>query len=195
MNRRALKITTIALLLGLLLVTSGLAQGLSQSQGSESGWFQLSGASLALFGAGIAVALAGIGSAIGIGTTANMGIGVMHEQPDLFPQTIILSVLPGTQGIYGFAIAFLILLRSGFWGGQASSITLNQGWYYFFAGIPIAFTGLLSAIHQGKVCAAGVGLTVKDKAHMVKGMVLGALVEFYAILGFLASILIILRVQ
>ncbi|MBN2543194.1 V-type ATP synthase subunit K [bacterium] len=158
-------------------------------------WFRLDAIALALLGVAIAVVLSGIGSAVGIGITANMGIGAMHESPDLFPQVIILSALPGTQGIYGFVVGFLIILWSGILGGDMSALTLQKGWYFFCAGIPVGIAGLISAIHQGKVCASGVGLTAKDKSHVAKGMVLGAFVEFYAILGLLASVLILLNIK
>ena len=151
------------------------------------------GNALAIIGIGIAVALAGIGSAIGIATAANMGIGAMHENPDLFPQVLLLSALPGTQGIYGFVVGFLILLWSGIMG-DGGGLTIGQGWWFLFAGVPIGFAGLLSAMYQGKVCASGIGLVVKDKSHVAKGMTLAAFVEFYAILGLLASVLILLQI-
>ncbi|MBN1756485.1 V-type ATP synthase subunit K [bacterium] len=158
-------------------------------------WFRLDGVALALIGVAFAVVLAGIGSAVGIGITANMGIGAMHEAPDMFPQVILLSALPGTQGIYGFVIGFLIILWSGILGGDIAALTIQKGWYFLFAGIPVGFAGLLSAIHQGKVCASGVGLTLKDKSNAAKAMVLGVFVEFYALLGLLASVLILLNIR
>ena len=53
----------------------------------------------------------------------------------------------------------------------------------------------ISAIHQGKVCAAGVGLTVKRPADSTKAMVLAVFVEFYAVLGLLITIFLVSGIQ
>ena len=64
---------------------------------------------LALLGAGLAVGLTGVGSARGIGIVGQAAAGVITEDPDKFGKALILELLPGTQGIYGFLIGFLIL--------------------------------------------------------------------------------------
>jgi V/A-type H+/Na+-transporting ATPase subunit K len=160
-------------------------------------WFRWDAVALALGGVAIAVVLSGIGSAVGINIAGSMSLGAMHEHPNLFPQFLLLSALPGTQGIYGFVVGFLIILWTGLLNDptKLASLTIDQGWHYFFAGIPVGVAGLLSAIYQGKVCAAGVALTVKDKSHVAKGMTLAAFVEFYAILGLLASVLMLLSIK
>ncbi len=161
-------------------------------QTQEDGkWFKWGPAALIIFGAAMAVALAGIGSAIGISRPASMGLGAMQEDGSLFLPSLVLSALPGTQGIYGFIIGFLALSWSGVFGGNIDALTINQGWNFFFACMPVAFAGLVSAIFQGNVCSAGIGLAAKDKSQWTKGMILGVFVEFYAILGFLLSILIL----
>jgi len=185
------------MILGLLTAGWAFAQPNATNNAEEEGWFHWDALALALAGVGIAVVLAGIGSAIGIGTAANMSIGAMHEHPDLFPQFLLLSALPGTQGIYGFVIGFLTILWTGLLNDptQLASLTINDGWHFFFAGIPVGLAGLLSGIHQGKVCASGVGLVVKDKSNVAKAMTLAAFVEFYAILGLLASVLVLLSIK
>ncbi len=183
----------VALLFTVLLASVVQAQIFpTESEGAEDGG--VNGNALAIIGIAIAVVLAGIGSAIGITISASYGLGAMHDNPDLFPQVLLLSALPGTQGIYGFVVGFLILLWSGIFGG-GEPLTVARGWWFLFAGMPIGFSGLISGIYQGKVCATGIGLTVKDKAHVAKGMTLAAFVEFYAILGLLASVLVLLNIR
>jgi len=191
------RLTLAIALLALLAVATAFAQEEAAGAPKEAGWFNWDAGTLALIGVGVAVVLAGFGSAIGIGIAANMSIGAMHEHPGLFPQFLLLSALPGTQGIYGFVAGFLIILWTGLLNDPSAlaSLTPIQGWHFLFAGLPVGLAGLVSGIHQGKVCAAGVGLVVRDKANVAKAMTLAAFVEFYAILGLLASVLILLSIK
>jgi len=139
------------------------------------------GVTIAMCGVGFAVIFAGIGSIVGIGYPARAAAGVLSEDPGRFGSLFLLVVLPGTQGFYGFVAAFLLI-------GNISNIeTLAQGWQLFFAALPIAFTGLLSGIHQGKVCAAGVNLVAKRPKEVMKGVIYAAMVETYAVLGLLVT--------
>jgi len=139
------------------------------------------GVTIAMCGVGFAVIFAGIGSIVGIGYPARAAAGVLSEDPSRFGSLFLLVVLPGTQGFYGFVAAFLLI-------GNISNIeTLAQGWQLFFAALPIAFTGLLSGIHQGKVCAAGVNLVAKRPKEVMKGVIYAAMVETYAVLGLLVT--------
>lgn len=152
-----------------------------------------SGMVYALMGAAAAVVLTGIGSAIGIGYTASASAGVMTEDPRGFGKYLILVALPGTQGIYGFVAAFLAiaklnLLDPGKAALIAAQMTTGQGLQIMYACLPIAFAGLVSAIHQGKVCTAGVALTAKQPAESGKALVFGVFVEFYAVLGLIITI-------
>jgi len=71
------------------------------------------GLTLAILGAALAVFIAGIGSAIGIGLAGQAASGVMSEDPSKFGILIPLAALPGTQGIYGFLSGFLVILKLG----------------------------------------------------------------------------------
>ncbi len=139
------------------------------------------GVTMATFGAGLAVIMAGIGSIVGIGYPARAAAGVISEDPAKFGSLFLLVVLPGTQGFYGFVATFLII------GNIARVETLAQGMQLFFAALPVAFTGLLSGIHQGKVCAAGVNLVAKRSNQVMKGVIFAAMVETYAVLGLLIT--------
>jgi V/A-type H+-transporting ATPase subunit K len=143
---------------------------------------------VAYMGVALACALAGIGSAVGVGIAAQASTGVMSVDPKKFGKLLLLSALPGTQGIYGFVIAFLLI---GKIGGIDLNGNMEVAWKIFAAGLPIALAGLLSGIHQGKVCASGAMMTAKQPDDSAKSLILAVFVEFYAILGFLVSFLML----
>lgn len=145
---------------------------------------------LAILGASLA-ALAGIGSAMGVGIAGEAAAGVVSEDPDKFGQTLVLQALPGTQGIYGLLIAFIIMLKIGLLGGTMVSITVQQGLYLLAASVPIGLVGIFSAIAQGKTAAAGIMMIAKRPEELAKGMVYAAMVETYAVLALLVSFLMI----
>ena len=138
----------------------------------------------AALGMAIAIIFSGIGSSKGVGIAGEAAAALIKEQPEKFVQALI---LPGTQGIYGFIVAFFIMIN------MSASMTLAAGLYLFMAALPIAFTGLFSGIAQGKVAAAGVQILAKKPEESTKGIIFAAMVETYAILGLLASILIIIN--
>ncbi|MFH1565242.1 MAG: V-type ATP synthase subunit K [bacterium] len=149
------------------------------------------GIALAIFGAALAVGLAGTGSAIGVGIAGQVGNGIISEEPEKFGKVLLLEALPGTQGIYGFLAAIMVLQKIDFLSGMAINLTMSQGWQIFFACLPIAIAGLTSGIFQGKVSASGMGVVAKQPAEVGKAIILTAMVETYAVLGLLASILLI----
>lgn len=146
---------------------------------------------LALAGAALASILAGIGSAIGVGMAGQAAAGVVTEDPSKFSKVLILQLLPGTQGIYGLLIAFITLSQIGILGGSAEALSFAKGLMYFAACMPIAIVGLLSAISQGKAAVAGIHMIAKKPDQMSKGIIFAAMVETYAILALLVSILAI----
>ena len=147
---------------------------------------------LALMGAFLSVGLAGIGSARGIGIAGEAAAGLMTEEPEKFGKTFILVALPGTQGLYGFVITLMILLNTGVLGG--STPDLSTGFAYFIAALPIALTGWRSAIFQGQVAAAGIQILAKKPNDVMKGVIYAVLVETYALLGFVASLFMVLNI-
>lgn len=148
------------------------------------------GLTLAILGGALAVILGGIGSAIGVGLAGQASSGVMSEDPEKFGSLLLLVALPGTQGIYGFLSAFLVILKLGLAGGTPVSPTTFQGWQILVSCLPVAFTGLVSGIHQGKVCASGVYMVAKQPKDLMKPVIMAALVETYAVLGLLITILL-----
>ena len=146
------------------------------------------GLALAICGAAVA-ALAGVGSALGVGVAGEAANGVVAEDPNKFGQTLVLQALPGTQGIYGLLIAFLILVKTGVMGGDPLDLSMQQGLYFLFAGIPIGVVGIWSGWAQGKASAAGIMLIAKRPSELAKGIIYAAMVETYAILALLVSFL------
>ena len=147
---------------------------------------------LALVGAVLAELLGGIGSAIGVGMAGQAAAGVVTEDPSKFAKVLILQLLPGTQGIYGLLVGFLVLSGIGLLGGGADmDMSLAQGLLYFLACLPIGIVGLISAIHQGKTAVASIGIVAKKPEQFGKAMLFPAMVETYAILALLISILAI----
>ena len=88
-------------------------------------------------------------------------------------------------------IAFIIVLNIGVVDGNMKELTLYQGWALFIAGLPIGIVGLLSAIYQGKVCAAGIYMAAKRPEETAKGLIFGAMVETYAVLALLISFIMV----
>lgn len=153
------------------------------------------GLALALFGAGLAAVLAGIGSAKGTGIAGEAGTGLLCEDPGKFGKVLILQVIPGTQGLYGLVVWFFAIFRMGLLDGTAFDLTVQQGLQYFGACLPMALGGLFSAIAQGRVAAGSINILAKKPNDWSKGMILCITVEFYAILALLASMLMIINIS
>ena len=119
----------------------------------------------ALLGAAVAVLLAGAGSAIGVGVAGQAAAGVVTEDTGKFAKVLILQLLPGTQG--------MILA----------------------ACLPIGVVGLISGMHQGKTAVASIGIVAKKPEQFAKSMLFPAMVETYAILALLISILAVTAIQ
>ena len=148
------------------------------------------GVALALLGAAIAALFAGVGSAIGVGIAGQAAAGVVTEDPNKFSKVLVLQLLPGTQGIYGLLIAFITLTQIGIMGGSAD-LSLVKGALYLAACLPIGVVGLVSARHQVRTSVASIGIVAKKPEQFGKAMLFPAMVETYAILALLVSILAI----
>lgn len=142
---------------------------------------------LAIIGAAFAAGFAGVGSARGVGLVGEAGAGLLSEDPSMFGKVLILQILPGTQGLYGFLIALMIFIKTGILSGNAVAMTWQQGLAMFAAAMPIALVGYFSALYQGRVAASGVSLIAKKPSELIKGMTMSALVETYAVLALLVS--------
>ena len=141
-------------------------------------------------GAALAVILPGIGSAKAVGSAGEAVAGLMSNDPDKFGQALALNILPATQGIYGFVVAFIVMISTGVLGGNVI-LTYEAAFYMFAACMPIAIAGYASAVAQGKTAIAGINMVAKHPEASGKAITSTALVETYAILALLVSILMI----
>ena len=113
------------------------------------------GLALAVAGAAIAVFGGGSGSAMGVGIAGQAAAGVVAEDPNKFGKVLILQLLPGTQGIYGLIVAFLVLSNIGILGGSADvNMSIAKGALYLAACLPIGVAGWTSGKAQGEASAA-----------------------------------------
>ena len=143
----------------------------------------------AVLAAAIATLFGGIGSAKGVGMAGEATAALTVDEPDKFGKALVLQLLPGTQGLYGFVIGFFIYQQ--IIGGDA--ITFEKGLYLLMAAIPVAVVGYASAQRQARVAIAGVNILAKNEDEFVKGVVYSVMVELYAILGFVISLLLVLN--
>ena len=142
---------------------------------------------LAILGAALAAGLSGIGSARGVGLVGEAGAGLLSEDSSMFTKILVLEILPGTQGLYGFLIAIFIFIKAGILSGAPVEMTWTQGLALLAGAMPMAVVGYFSAIYQGRVAASGVSLIAKKPTELVKAMTIAAVVEFYAVLALLVS--------
>lgn len=148
---------------------------------------------IAILGAALAAGLSGIGSAIGVGIAGKAAAGVTAEDPDKFSKVLVLQLLPGTQGIYGLLVAFLVFVQINLFNG-GTTVGLEKGLAYFAACLPIAVVGLISAIYQAKVSISGISLVAKRPEEMGKGIILAIMVETYAVFALLVSLLAVVMI-
>ena len=141
----------------------------------------------AALGIALAVGLSGIGSAKGVGLVGEAATGLVTEEPEKFGKALILELLPGTQGLYGFVVGFLAFTK------LTGVMSLAQGMYLLGACLPIALAGYFSGISQGRVAAAGIQILAKRPEHNTKGIILAAMVETYALLGFVISFMLVMK--
>ena len=147
----------------------------------------LSGFNWEMFLAFLGLGLLGLGlsgSAIGLSIAGCAVTGMREEKRN---QGIAVSVLPGTQGLYSFAVGFLCLQKLG--GQDAAS------WYLtiFTCGMITGLSCLFSGWWQGVVCAAGAKSISQERMPMGQALLLAVFPEFYAILGFAFSALMLFR--
>ena len=139
---------------------------------------------VAYFGIVLMVALSGIASSYGVSFPANAAIGAMKKNKGAFGQYLILTALPGTQGLYGFVCFFLLknYLTPGLSVMQAAAI-LGMGMF-------VGFVCLFSSLRQGQICANGVAAIGNGHNVMGNTLILAAFPELYGILTVAAVFLL-----
>lgn len=144
---------------------------------------------LAFAAAAIAVILPGMGSSKAVGACGETASGVSTENPEVNSKLLVLQLLPATQGIYGFLIAVIIMIKTGILSGNLANVSLLQGIELVIAALPIAVVGYFSALKQGQVASAGMLMTGKRPEMSGKGITMTVMVETYAVLSLLVSFL------
>lgn len=154
----------------------------------------LSGVDWALIGGGVAAILGGIGSAVGITVASATVSGIVTEDGEKFGKLLPLAAMPSTQGIYGFIAAVLVLIFFNLLGGE-STLSGPQGFAVFLACMPVAFLCMISAIYQGKTGAAAAGIVARRSEDSGKALIFPALVETYAVLSLIVTVLMLTALQ
>lgn len=143
------------------------------------------GNTIALIGIALCVLLCGIGSCIGLYKTSSAAAGVLGEDPKKFGKVMVLVLLPATQGIYGFIIGIIAS------GSVNAAMTTAEGWALFAAVLPMAISGFVSAWFQGKSAVNCIYAVGKQESLSGKMIVYPGMIEFYAILGLIISIMLV----
>lgn len=145
----------------------------------------------AILGAACVMVFSGIGSSIGVAIAGQAAGGVMTEDPEKFGLMIPLVGLPGTQGFYGFLIGFLVLNKLSLLSDIIKAPSAAQGLQILAICGTVGLVEGISAIYQGKVSAASIGIVAKKPEEAGKALVLPIFVEIYAILGLAAAFLLL----
>ena len=143
----------------------------------------------ALLGAALAILCSGIGSAIGVGRAGQAASALMSKDPSKFGNAMVLQLLPSSQGLYGFVVAVMVLVKLNVLGGAPVELTNLQGLSMLALCLPIAFVGLVSAITQGNVVVGGINLLGKQDKQMGHAILLAVMVEIFAIFSLIVSLL------
>ena len=139
---------------------------------------------LGYLGLGLMLGLACIGSCIGTTIAGKAAEGALKKNPGASSSYMILSALPGSQGLYGFVSFFLIMPI------LTPEMTMFQGAAIFGVGLLVGIVNLMAAIYQGKVCANGIAAIGNGHDVMGKTLILAAFPELYAILTVAATFLV-----
>lgn len=149
----------------------------------------------ALIGAALAIGVAGIGSSIGVARAGQAASGLLSKDPKGFVKLLIMQVLPSTQTIYGFVVAFIIFTKINLMGVELFAVTEAEGLSMLYLSLPVGLVGLVSGIMQGNTAVAGINLYGKQPKLFVSCLVIIAMVEMFALFGFLISLLGINSIQ
>lgn len=155
----------------------------------------LGGVDWALLGGALAAILGGIGSAIGITIASGTVTGIISEDGEKFGKLFPIAAMPGTQGIYGFIVAILVLIFFKLMGGEDMNLPGEVGFKVFLACMPVGWLCLVSAIYQGLTGAAAAGIVARRSEDSGKALIFPALVETYAVLSLIVTILMMLALQ
>lgn len=179
------KITIFAVLLaGLIFFSAGIAsaQDITEEESNQN-------KTMIILGCAIAIGIAGIASAIGLGIAGSSAVAVTAEKPDLFGKCLVLQVLPMTQSVYGLLTAILLMMGAGLLGGGGEAISSLKGMGAIWIGLAVGLTGI-SAVNQGMVASSSIAATGRNPDVAARGIIYTVMPETIAIFGLLVGILL-----
>jgi ATP synthase subunit C. len=139
----------------------------------------------AVLGMALAILLPGIGSAKNVGLIGEAASGLLIEESEKFGKSLVLQLMAASQGLYGFVIFIMAI------GLLHVEMTVMNGLYVFVSCLPIAIVGWPTASYQGKISVAGIGVLSRNEAQMTKSIIYAVMVETYALLGFVSSLIML----
>ena len=142
---------------------------------------------LAYMGIAAMLILSGIGSAYGVTIAGNAAVGALKKNDGAFGNFLVLTALPGTQGLYGFAGYFMF---QNIFGVLTPEISMIQASAVLAGGLALGFIGLFSSIRQGQVCANGIAAIGQGHNVFTNTLILAVFPELYAIVA-LAGVFLI----
>ena len=182
-NKKRATIGLLAVLI--LLLTAGIAsaqeEGATESDQNKT---------LVILGCALAISIAGVSSAIGLGLAGSSAIAVTAEKPNLFGKCLVLQVLPMTQSVYGLLTAILLMMGAGLLGG-GETVTMGSlaGMGAVWIGLAVGVTGI-SAINQGMVASSSISAVGRNPDVAARGIIFTVMPETIAIFGLLVGILL-----
>lgn len=142
---------------------------------------------LAYMGIAGMLILSGVGSAYGVTIAGNAAVGALKKNDGAFGNFLVLTALPGTQGLYGFAGYFMF---QNIFGVLTPEISMIQASAVLAGGLALGFIGLFSSIRQGQVCANGIAAIGQGHNVFTNTLILAVFPELYAIVALAAVYLI-----
>lgn len=149
-------------------------------------WFiENGGLIMAVLGMALVVLIPGSASAKGVGLVGEKASGLLIKESEKFGRSLILQLMPASQGLYGFVIAIMSLARLD------TAMSLQEGFFILMACLPMAIVGWPSALAQARIAADGITVLSKNESQMTKSIVYAVMVETYALLAFVSSLIIL----
>ncbi len=181
-NKKRATIGLIAIFVMILLAGSAAAQPTAEESDQNK--------TLVILGCALAISIAGVSSAIGLGLAGSSAIAVTAEKPNLFGKCLVLQVLPMTQSVYGLLTAILLMLGAGLLGGGESVMVGSlTGVGAIWIGLAVGITGI-SAINQGMVASSSISAVGRNPDVAARGIIFTVMPETIAIFGLLVGILL-----
>jgi V/A-type H+-transporting ATPase subunit K len=128
--------------------------------------------------------LSGVASAFGTSIAGNAVIGALKKNPDIFGKAMVLTALPGSQGLFGFLGYFLLKPF------LVEHISMFQGVAICFTGLAVGLVELFTSVRQGQICANGASAMGNGHDVFSNTLILAVFPELYSIIAVAAAFLV-----